>query len=162
MKAFSRGLRKISNRPLPPEQITEQTLEEVGVRKDLSEDQRRAAATLAHYAFGAVAGSVFAHVAKRATLAPAATGTLFGLAVWGASYLGWLPAAGLRRSAAHDFKERNAQMIAAHLVWGAVAGLLLDNVDIESEVRPDASAVSPIRAYVARTFPRTVEDAETR
>jgi hypothetical protein len=42
------------------------------------------------------------------------------------SYLGWLPAANLHENSADDPVERNLQMIAAHLVWGAVAGALLD------------------------------------
>jgi putative membrane protein len=52
-----------------------------------------------------------------------------GSLVWAGSYLGWLPALGLRQSATRDYPSRNIQMIAAHLVWGAVAEALLDGID---------------------------------
>jgi hypothetical protein len=51
-------------------------------------------------------------------------GTLYGLVVWGASYLGLVPALGLLSPATRHPRRRNALMIAAHLVWGAALGLL--------------------------------------
>ncbi len=56
---------------------------------------------------------------------PALAGAGFGLAVWAGSYLGWLPAAGILRPATEHPPRRVALMIAAHLVWGASAGLAL-------------------------------------
>jgi putative membrane protein len=61
-----------------------------------------------------------------------AEGVLFGLAVWGGSYLGLLPGTGLYRSAKDEAPERNALMIAAHIIWGASLGVLVDNL-IEDE-----------------------------
>jgi len=51
------------------------------------------------------------------------SGCIYGLGVWSCSYLGWLPASGLYRSAVNHTPERNTLMIAAHLVWGASLGL---------------------------------------
>ncbi len=45
-------------------------------------------------------------------------GMAFGLAVWCGSYLGWLPAFNMRASATKEPAQRNAMMIAAHLIWG--------------------------------------------
>jgi len=53
-------------------------------------------------------------------------GIVFGLGVWAASYLAWLPALGILPPATEAPPRRNAVMIAAHIVWGAAAGLLLD------------------------------------
>lgn len=50
---------------------------------------------------------------------------LFGLGVWAASYLGLLPAAGVRHSPRYDVPARTALILTSHLVWGAAAGLLL-------------------------------------
>src|SRR6188508_239336 len=48
----------------------------------------------------------------------AAEGALYGVGVWGASYLGLLPGAGLYPAATDESAGRNALMISAHLIWG--------------------------------------------
>ena len=63
---------------------------------------------------GAIAG-VAGTVAMTARLGSGA-----GVAVWAASYFGWIPAMGLLSPAHRHPPARNALMIAAHLVWGAV------------------------------------------
>jgi hypothetical protein len=50
----------------------------------------------------------------------------FGVAVWLLSYMGWLPAIGLFGPATRDTQGRSALMVAAHLVWGAALGGLVD------------------------------------
>lgn len=52
-------------------------------------------------------------------------GVVYGLGVWAVSYLGWLPALRLMPKATHDRSERNAIMIAAHLVWGYALSRLI-------------------------------------
>jgi uncharacterized membrane protein YagU involved in acid resistance len=47
------------------------------------------------------------------------TGAAAGLAVWLASYMGWIPAVGNLEPATRHPARRNALMIVAHLVWGA-------------------------------------------
>jgi hypothetical protein len=47
----------------------------------------------------------------------------YGLGVWAVSYLGYLPALGIRKSAKEDTPQRSAMMIVAHLVWGAALAL---------------------------------------
>jgi len=55
----------------------------------------------------------------------AAAGASFGVGVWAASYLGWIPAVGLLAPATRHPRHRSALMLAAHVVWGAslAAGL---------------------------------------
>ena len=55
----------------------------------------------------------------------AARGALFGLLVWGVSYLGWVPAAKILPPAHRDRRDRQVTMVIAHLVFGASLGLLL-------------------------------------
>jgi NO-binding membrane sensor protein with MHYT domain len=49
---------------------------------------------------------------------------MFGLGVWATSYLGWLPAFGVRQPITYDPLPRTGLMIAAHLAWGMAAGLV--------------------------------------
>jgi putative membrane protein len=116
-------------RHLPPQQITDELLDRSGLDAKVDRPQRAVLANAAHYAFGAAAGGVLGLAVNKSPLPKPLTGALVGTLVWAGSYLGWLPALGLRRTAARDYAGRNAQMIAAHLVWGAVAGALLEGVD---------------------------------
>jgi hypothetical protein len=49
--------------------------------------------------------------------------------VWAGSYLGLLPMTGLLHSATRERAERNALMIAAHVVWGGVLGALAEHAN---------------------------------
>ena len=123
-------LRRAGNR-IPPRQVAEAVLREADVDDELRPRTKDAFATLSHYAFGAAAGGLLAVVTKASPLPKPVSGALVGLGVWTASYLGWLPAAGLRRSARKDYGERTAQMIVAHLVWGATAAMLVEDLGVE-------------------------------
>jgi hypothetical protein len=112
--------------PLPPSQITARLEEEGGIREQLTPGEHAALTLGAHFGYGAAAGALFAPLARALPLPPVASGLAFGLAVWGGSYLGLLPALGLQRPATESPAPRNALMIAAHLVWGATAGALLN------------------------------------
>lgn len=113
--------------PLPPRVITENAADAAAgehVMGDLYESQRTAATLSAHFGMGAAAGTAYVPFAGKSGLPPAAEGALYGLAVWGGSYLGVMPATGLYQSATNDPPARNALMIAAHLVWGASLGVI--------------------------------------
>jgi uncharacterized membrane protein YagU involved in acid resistance len=112
---------------LPPRRVTENLLSKLGLRKFLPREHRETAALLAHYGFGAAAGALFGVTAARTTSIPKpVSGAAVGVLVWAASYLAGLPAAGLHANMADEPLERSVQMIGAHLVWGAVAGALLE------------------------------------
>jgi hypothetical protein len=124
MAIWHRRLPWRSQEPLPPAQITGQMLRGIGLHDDFSGEQEHAAAIVNHFAYGTGMGSVFGALPPaRTAMGAAASGIGFGLAVWSASYLGWLPAAGLYRPATEDTAERNKLMIAAHVVWGGSLGL---------------------------------------
>lgn len=100
--------------PLPPRELSED-LPALGL-------SRSTATLVYHFLYGAAAGSALAVVSDRRD---APTGAFFGAAVWMASYLGWIPAAGRLKSGTRHPARRNGLMLAAHLVWGAclAAGL---------------------------------------
>ena len=125
MEALHERLPGEPPRPLPPREITEAATVKAGVSRQLTERDVQDLTLVAHFGFGAACGAVFALVAPERPAAAVGTGMLFGLGVWTASYAGGLPASGLRQSPRYDPAARSGLMIAAHLVWGLTAGLLL-------------------------------------
>jgi hypothetical protein len=71
---------------------------------------------------------------------PALSGAGFGVAVWAGSYSGRLPAAGILSPATRHPPRRNALMIAAHVVRGATAGLVVDKLSDDGREESAARA----------------------
>jgi uncharacterized membrane protein YagU involved in acid resistance len=111
--------------PLPPREVTEELYEQFSSSGRAAEPHLQRMTVVLHYAFGGAAGALFPLVAPRALPPAIGAGILYGLAVWTGSYLGVLPALGIRHHAKHDSAGRNGIMIAAHVVWGATLALLL-------------------------------------
>ncbi|MEU7898160.1 hypothetical protein AB0B45_35525 [Nonomuraea sp. NPDC049152] len=76
-------------------------------------------AVLAHYAFGAGAGALLALV-TRGRGAPLPVGVAYGLAIWLASYEGWVPALTSIPPIHRDRPGRQLVMGLAHVVFGSV------------------------------------------
>jgi uncharacterized membrane protein YagU involved in acid resistance len=112
-------------RPLPPREITEGMAVKSGVRRELDEREMQQLTLIGHFGYGAVCGAAFGMIAPRSMPAAIAGGMAFGFGVWTGSYLGWLPAIGVRQSALEDPMARSGLMIAAHVVWGAAAGAMI-------------------------------------
>jgi hypothetical protein len=128
IRAIHRRLPSHERYPATPRELIVSTAEAVGAR--LSEEPARDLTLSAHYAYGAAAGALIAAALPRPSL-PA--GAAAGTAVWAASYLGWIPAAGLLKPATEHPARRNAMMIAAHLVWGAALAATLRELQAERE-----------------------------
>jgi hypothetical protein len=88
--------------PLPPREIVDRTIPTDG------EDIARTATTLLHFGFGALAGAMFALPPVRRV-----GGLGYGLGVWAASYLGWLPGFRILAPATQHPAQRNLLMLAA-------------------------------------------------
>jgi hypothetical protein len=120
---------------LPPQRIVDRIASKLGFRRHLDKPQRQGLALGSHLGYGAATGAVFAETVGRLPLKKVgprqislgwpAGGVVFALVVWAASYLGWLPAAGLAASVTEEPKERTALMIGAHVIWGATTGLFM-------------------------------------
>ena len=124
MLAWHRQLPWLKRDPLPPAQITKQFTKFVGIHDELEHEGRLAATVASHFGYGASVGAIYGLAAEpRSATQAAVSGMAFGMGVWAASYAGWLPAAGLYKSAAREPRERHAMMIAAHLVFGAGLGV---------------------------------------
>jgi uncharacterized membrane protein YagU involved in acid resistance len=113
---------------LPPKKVALRAAKRVGLHAHLDDQQRGALALVSHFGFGAAAGSLYAPLVGRVGLPPVVRGVIFGLLIWLVNYMGWLPAVQLFGPATRDSKGRLGLMVAAHVVWGATLGLLLDRV----------------------------------
>jgi len=112
-------------RPLPPREIVEVAAVKAGVSRQLSERDVQNLTLCAHFCYASATGALFGALAPRRPAATIGAGVLFGLGVWIGSYLGWLPATGLRHHPRHDQPARTGLMIGGHLVWGTTLGLLM-------------------------------------
>lgn len=111
--------------PLPPRQITENILNRAGVSPLLNRDEETAATVTAHFAYGTAAGALYGALPGRRSGHAVLSGLGYGLAVWAASYLGWLPAMNCPAAAPREPASRNGLMVIAHLVWGTTLGWML-------------------------------------
>jgi len=125
MEELHRVLPREHDGPLPPREVTEGLYEHFTDAEEAEEEDLQRLTFLLHYSFGGAAGALFPIVAPRRVPAAVAAGVVYGLAVWTGSYLGLLPAMGVRHHAKHDPSGRTTMMIAAHVVWGATLGLVL-------------------------------------
>jgi uncharacterized membrane protein YagU involved in acid resistance len=122
MAATYRWLAPPERYPLQPREITEKVTDVLGMRRRMSEEQHVGTTLLLHAGYGAAMGAVYPLLADRIPGPSAVKGIAYGLLVYAGSYLGWLPALGVLRPATEFSAQRNALMIFAHVVWGAVLG----------------------------------------
>jgi hypothetical protein len=129
----------------PPELITEQAFSSADIEP--SKRSHAIASATAHVGFGMAAGSLYGVFARRigSPAPPVLQGIAYGLLVYGLSYRGWIPAVGVMPHADHDRRDRQASMIAAHVVYGAVLGALVGGrEDGGGERRGDAAAAKGV------------------
>jgi putative membrane protein len=126
MLAMHRLLPRWQRYALPPEEITREAAERMQVRQHMTRPQELTAALVSHFGYGASMGLLYSLFIESWSLAVVVKGMLFGLLIWGGSYLGWLPAANFSVAAPDEPLRRNTLMIAAHLIWGATTALASD------------------------------------
>ena len=146
MEIMHRRLPHNERDPLPPRHLTTRLAHRVGLLSSLSEQDRRALTLLGHFGYGAAAGALFPALMRRSPLPPVATGIALGLAVWTASYAGWVPLTGLMPPPGRVPLRRNLLMIAAHVVWGAGTDMItqaLDQAAADSLARSPQARVKP-------------------
>ena len=111
---------------MPPRKIVDSLVGRATGRKPRPATSKPLAA-LAHLGFGAAVGAGYGALArKRRPLAGAAArGLGYATLVWLVSYGGWVPALRIMPPPTRDRPDRQATMVAAHLVYGAVLGALV-------------------------------------
>jgi len=115
--------------PLPPfGEITNSLADKVGLGFTKNTPPHKAVTAVSHFGYGTAAGSLYASVSPNVPVAPWLSGMLFGLGLWFAGYMGWLPALRILPPANKQPRERTIVMIVAHVVWGLFTGLLLQGL----------------------------------
>jgi hypothetical protein len=129
MEVLHRQLPADERYPLPPRQVTMRLAEEAGVEDHLDESERTGLTLLNHFGYGAATGALYGLLPRVNAVPPVVGGIAYGLAVWAGSYLGLLPALGILSPATRHPARRNALMIAAHVVWGAVLATIVEQTE---------------------------------
>ena len=95
-----------------------------GASGEVPPDTRAAAAAGSHLAYGAAAGAVYGLAQEGLGLPAAGAGVGFGLLLWVAGYLGWLPATGVLPQPWRQRAGDALTPVAAHVVYGLALGLV--------------------------------------
>lgn len=109
---------------LQPRIITERLAEKAHVELPEDETTVNAASTALHFGYGTTVGALYPVFAESSTLNPIVTGAAYGMAVYAAGYLGWLPATGILAFGLKHPKHRLAMIVGSHLVWGVSLAML--------------------------------------
>ncbi len=126
MHELERLLPAGEHEPAEPRQILDVLLERCGLADSLADEQKARLALVSHFGYGAAMGALYGFLGRRLPFPRAARGAAFGLAVWAASYLGWLPALRILPPPHNRPTGRNGLLIATHLIWGATTALAAD------------------------------------
>jgi hypothetical protein len=112
---------------LPPRAIVDTAAEQLPEGSQPDEEEREAAAGVAHFLFGAAAGALFglATSGLRRIWLSAVLGLLYGSAVYVVSYMGWIPSLGILPPSDEDRPGRVATMVGGHWVYGATLGIVM-------------------------------------
>ncbi len=114
MRRLHRRLPEAERYPLTPREIIDSGSKQIGL--PLAGEAAKDVTTAAHFAYGAAMGAVIAALNPDPSRR---TGAAAGVAVWLASYMGWIPAVRTLEPATEHPARRNLLMIGVHLVWGA-------------------------------------------
>lgn len=104
----------------PPREITRKALVRLGMSPFDSTTTDPLAWMTTHEMYGMACGVGYVLVRPFLPSSRYTAGLLFGGAVWGISYLGYLPALGLYPSPDDDRRARLTVMVIAHAVFGVV------------------------------------------
>lgn len=116
--------------PLPPKLITRRVTRRAGIGQITRSGRKWDLTTwLAHLGYGAAAASLYPVITRPLPVPHILRGMLFALGIWGASYMGWLPAANILPPAKKQTARRNAVMILSHLTWGSIIAILADGLN---------------------------------
>jgi hypothetical protein len=116
-------------RPMPPEKVVHGILHRMSGGKEMGREGRIWWALGAHLGYGVATGALygvlFGGSGGRERLGKAAAkGAAYGVGVWAGSYAGWLPLAGILPPAWRQPAGENGALVASHVVWGAVMGVV--------------------------------------
>jgi len=129
MLTLYRLLPRDEQEPVPPREITENLVHGLDLDVSGAEPVLTAMTIVGHFSYGAFCGLLYAAATRRTRERYLSLGMLFGLVVWIVSYVAWLPAVGIFRTATQQAPRRNAAMVLAHVIWGLALGVTFRRLD---------------------------------
>ena len=114
-------------RETPPRRVVQHAAAETGGAigaEGTSEPEETGAMVASHLLYGAAAGACYGLVQGKFDLPAPVTGPAFGLLLWAAGYVGWLPAAGVLPQPWRQHPGAAITPVAAHLVYGLALGIV--------------------------------------
>jgi hypothetical protein len=139
MRRMHRRLADDERYPLPPREIIESMARSPQGHRRTDERELQEITLGAHFAYGAATGALY-HLLRPAD--GVASGAGYGLLVWAASYLGWIPGLAILEPATRHPLRRNGLMLIAHLVWGASLALTIRELQ-RAEAEAFAGRMAP-------------------
>lgn len=128
MRRLHRRLPEEERYPLTPREIVDSASAQADL--PLADEPAKDITVAAHFAYGAAMGALIAAMnpdpGKRG-------GAVAGVAVWLASYMGWIPAVGTLEPATRHPARRNALMIGVHVVWGSATAAAMREIRLARE-----------------------------
>ena len=125
MRRLHRRLPADKSYPLTPREIVDSGSRQLGT--PLPDEAARDVTLATHFGYGAAMGALIGAInpdpGKKA-------GAAAGVAVWLASYMGWIPAVGNLKPATSHPPRRNLLMIAVHLVWGTTTAAAMRELSL--------------------------------
>src|SRR5581483_8802454 len=115
MLAMKQRLPVVQRYPLPPRRIVGRVAQWLGIRKDMNKQNLNALTGVAHFGYGAAAGSLYGPVGLALPVPGILSSVVWGLLVWAGSYLGVLPSLHILQSAVRQPRDRVLLMILAHV-----------------------------------------------
>ena len=113
---------------LPPEEVTRELAQRTHMQRYLDKPRLLASSIIFHFSYGTTMGGLYGLLTRQLRLPAFLKGAAFGFIIWAASYLGWMPLAHISVAAPREPLSRNFMMIIAHILWGAVTGILSDRL----------------------------------
>jgi uncharacterized membrane protein YagU involved in acid resistance len=113
-----------------PKEAVEWTEEKAGRPDALTEDQEMKAGMAAHLAYSAGLGALYGLVRRKTDGVPAPlAGALFGLAVWAASFEGWMPALGMIEATTEMPMKKWPPDLMGHAIYGAATAVVYEALE---------------------------------
>lgn len=128
MRRLHRRLPREERYPLTPREIVDSGSAQLGV--PIAGELAKDVTTAAHFAYGAACGALVSALNPDPTKR---TGAAAGVAIWVASYMGWIPAVGTLEPATRHPARRNLLMIGVHIVWGAATAAAMRELRLARE-----------------------------
>ena len=126
MTTLHKAFHRTKKHPLPPEKVSMEVLEATSIKEKRDGKPRHRLFWLSHLLYGACAGALYVPFAQRGSLAPVIQGGIYGIVIWALSYLGILPSLKLYPSPIRQSAQTQVEMVTAHIVWGTILGVLVD------------------------------------